>query len=279
MEFEIFGILVRLLLGLIIGFCIGLTGVGGGVLVLPALTVAIGLPASVAVGTANLYAFVTKANATYHHFKLKTVDVPISIAFLLGAIPANVAVSSLINYYVAKVYDNPQAWQNFQAGLRHFIAFVVLGCAVLLILNLIRKQKTVCEKGNRMSSRLKKHSFGRRIIALLLGLLIGALIGSTSIGGGVLIVPLLIIFFRLSASQTVGTSIFVAVVLTLVSSVIYGTHGQIDIKTAIVMAIGSMVAVPAGSKLSVKLPEKLLQTIVIGIIFLAGILMILEQAH
>ncbi len=73
-------IIVQLILGVVIGFSIGLTGIGGGVLVLPSLTLILGLPPSVAAGTASLYAFLTKIQATVEHFRLKTETGLASIA-------------------------------------------------------------------------------------------------------------------------------------------------------------------------------------------------------
>ena len=49
--------------------------------------------------------------------------------------------------------------------------------------------------------------------------------------------------------------------------------------TAVVMSVGSLVGVPPGSKLSVKLPDKLLQSIVIVLIFIAAVLMIFKNGH
>ena len=47
--------------------------------------------------------------------------------------------------------------------------------------------------------------------------------------------------------------------------------------TAVVMSAGSLIGVPPGSKLSVKMPDKLLQGIVIGLIFIAAVLMIIKH--
>ena len=69
----------RLVLGILIGFCIGMTGVGGGVLVLPALTILLRMNPVVAVGTASFYAFLTKVSATFHHIKLKISHCPAHI--------------------------------------------------------------------------------------------------------------------------------------------------------------------------------------------------------
>lgn len=278
MDISVLDVVLRLFLGGVIGFCIGLSGIGGGVLVLPSLTLILGLPASAAVGTANLYAFLTKANASYHHVRLKTIDYSTTLLFLAGAIPADIIVSAGINRYVAHVQDNPAAWSAFQEGLRIFIVGTVLACVVLLVINLFRR-KPAAGSSSCMERFTAKVPGGRETLAVLLGVVVGGLIGSTSIGGGVLIVPMLILVFGLSPSRTVGTSIGIAVVLTLLSAIVYGTSGQLDVVTALIMAVGSLLGVPAGSKLSVKLPARLLQGIVIAIILVAAAMMAFQQGH
>ena len=88
------------------------------------------------------------------------------------------------------------------------------------------------------------------------------------------------ILFGLEARRTVGSSIFIAVVLTLLTSLIYGSKGgAMDWTTAAVMSAGSLAGVSPGSKLSVKMPDKLLQGIVITLIFIAAVLMIFKNGH
>jgi len=70
------------------------------------------------------------------------------------------------------------------------------------------------------------------------------------------------------------------VVLTLLTSAIYGSKGgAMDWTTAVVMSAGSLAGVPAGSKLSVKMPDKILQGIVIVLIFIAAVLMIFKNGR
>ena len=114
----------------------------------------------------------------------------------------------------------------------------------------------------------------KKLVAILMGAVIGALIASTSVGGGILIVPMLIIIFGLTAVETVGSSIFIAVVLTLLSSLVYAGSSQLDLSTAIIMAAGSLVGVPVGARYSKRLPDRLLQLIITGIVCLAGGLML-----
>jgi len=274
-DFGIEGLALRLVAGTFIGFCIGLTGVGGGVLVIPTLTLLFKLPASVAVGTASLYSFITKVSATFHHYKLKTVDTMTATWFLVGAIPTNIAVATGINAAVHRLGSESDAIVHFQSGLKLFIAYVIIASCVLLVINMIRGLRDQANSGvSKLAYAVTSSKVRHRTTAALLGTIVGALIGSTSVGGGVIIVPMLIFFFGMTSSRTVGTSILIAVVLTLVTSAVFLIGGEMDITTAICMAAGSLVGVPLGSKLSVKLPDKILKMVVVAVIITAAVLML-----
>jgi uncharacterized membrane protein YfcA len=274
-DFGIEGLILRLVAGTFIGFCIGLTGVGGGVLVIPTLTLLFKLPASTAVGTASLYSFITKVSATFHHYKLKTVDTFTATWFLVGAIPTNIAVAAAINAAVHRLGSESDAIVQFQSQLKLFIAYVIIASCVLLIINMVRglKSREESDIGD-LVRKVTATKVRHRTTAALLGTIVGALIGSTSVGGGVIIVPMLIFFFGLASSRTVGTSILIAVVLTLVTSAVFLIGGEMALATAVSMAVGSMAGVPLGSKLSVKLPDRVLKVVVVAVIITAAVLML-----
>lgn len=266
-DLTIIEIALRLLLGLVIGFCIGLTGVGGGVLVLPALTLILRIDPIAAVGTTTLFAFLTKITATLHHCKLKTIDWGISLRFLVGAVPSNIITSVWVSGHGGDVH--------FKQALTRFIVGVVFFSVFIMVLNMItRSRPRVIEKERELAEHIQEKKVVRIEVCILLGAICGGLIGATSIGGGVLIVPMLIILFGLPASRTVGTAIFIAFILTMVTSLIYGTHGEQDHVTAIVMAAGSLGGVYYGSKLSVKIPELFLRAIVVVLVLVAAIMML-----
>ncbi len=268
-DFGLVGFLVRLLLGLVIGFCIGLTGIGGGVLVLPALTVLLQLDPIKAVGTTTLYAFLTKIIATIHHIKLKTIDWNISLKFLAGAVPATLATALWISQQGAD-YEFQAALANFIVG----IVFFAVGVIILDTINRIRSRSTehmLAEHGCR-------HPQWLAVLSAALGVFCGGLVGATAIGGGVLIVPMFIIFFKLTASRTVGSAIFIAFIMTMLTSLVYGTRGEQDAATSIVMSAGSIAGVRLGSRLSVRVPDLLLRGLVIGLALLGAIMMLFNVA-
>jgi uncharacterized membrane protein YfcA len=269
-DLSIMDIVVRLVLGLLIGFCIGLTGVGGGVLVLPALTVILRIDPIIAVGTTTLYAFLTKITATLHHFKLKTIDWGTSFRFLAGAVPANIITA----LWVSRQGTN----DAFKDSLRTFIVCVVFFSVGMMIFNIISQTRSSVEAKERsLADRINGHRILRNGLSILMGIICGGLIGATAVGGGVLIVPMLIILFGLPASRTVGSAIFIAFILTLSTSVIYGTRGEQDTVTAVIMSLGSLAGVFYGSKLSVRLPETLLRIIVVALVLAAAVMMLFGQ--
>jgi len=62
------------LLGLVIGFLVGLTGLGGGALMTPALILVLGMEPMAAVGTDLVYASITKMAGAYKHVRLGNVN-------------------------------------------------------------------------------------------------------------------------------------------------------------------------------------------------------------
>ncbi|MCK4564811.1 MAG: sulfite exporter TauE/SafE family protein [Verrucomicrobia bacterium] len=267
---EIWEIALRLAMGGAIGFCIGLTGVGGGVLGLQATTLLLRMDPIMAVGTTSLYISLTNISASFHHAKLKNIAWTAVVRFLAGAIPANILVSQ----WISAQGDNT----GFQHALKTFIIGIVFFSVVVMTIDAINTlRKKAKDEELQLASKIQQHWIFRNVLCVLLGALIGGLIGATSVGGGVLIVPMLIIVFGFSAARTVGTSTFIAMVLTMATALIYGKGGALEASTAIIMAIGSLAGVRPGTRLSVKLPDQLLRLIMIGLILIAAIMMLTNR--
>ena len=112
----------------------------------------------------------------------------------------------------------------------------------------------------------------------------------TGIGGGALILPALIhilgiapisvvgtsfmLSFDSSCKQAVGTSIFISVIISALGGIIYLMHGNVEILSAILLCVGSLPGVRLGSRLTERIPEQILITIVIIVITLSGMSML-----
>ena len=288
MELEVLRTVVQLVSGALIGACIGMTGIGGGVLLLPVLTLGFGLPSTVAVGTAHLYSCLCKLPAVFFHFRQGTIRFRTSAYFLAGAVPVSVAVALWITGYAGGMDPTDPAWRELQANLRQFIAAVVMLSGLLILWHMFMRPGARAPAGpadpadqagladqadpaNQADQRSSARVTGAKItLVVVLGAVIGGLIASTSVGSGILIVPLMIIIFRLTAVDTVGSSIFIALALTFTSSIIYAGSSQLDLAIAVTMAAGSLVGVPLGVRMSRRIPERYLQITITGLVLVAG---------
>ncbi len=290
MDLEVLKTVVQLVSGALIGACIGMTGIGGGVLLLPVLTLGFGLPSTVAVGTAHLYSCLCKLPAVFFHFRQGTIRFRTSAYFLAGAVPVSVTVALWITGYAGDMDPADPAWRELQTNLRHFIAAVVMLSGLLILWHMFMRpgsravtseadqavqaatgQADQATQADQAVQRISARVTGAKIVlAVALGAVIGGLIASTSVGSGILIVPLMIIIFRLTAVDTVGSSIFIALSLTFTSSIIYAGSSQLDLAIAVIMATGSLVGVPLGVRMSRRIPERSLQITITGLVLVAG---------
>jgi hypothetical protein len=264
-------IVIDLFFGGLLGFVIGLTGVGGGVLTVPVLILILRLDPIQAVGTASFYAVLTKIYAGIRHFRQGTINLHVGLRFLAINLPgvalAAVAVKSAKASLSADGVATLETWVTYA-----IIASITFSIGALLV----------------DYSKLKGNVFavGRgRIAKWICVFLIGAVMGVTSVGGGVLIIPALLLFYR-ETEKYVGTSIFVAVLSMMIMSIIYafvggggghGSAGDVNVKVAALMAVGSLVGTHYGTSLSKRLGPQRLQRVVVGVVVLAVIMMLIDH--
>src|SRR3954469_23501091 len=91
-------LVLKILVGFVVGILIGLSGVGGGVLLLPVLIFGLRVPAIIAVGSDALFNFFTKIPASLMHLKKGTVRRKVVIALALGSVPGSIAGVNLLMY-------------------------------------------------------------------------------------------------------------------------------------------------------------------------------------
>lgn len=113
---------------------------------------------------------------------------------------------------------------------------------------------------------------------IILGLAAGALSGLIGIGGGIIIIPALVIFFGLSQKMAQGTTLALLVPpIGFLAALTYYKHGFVDIKFAILIIIGFIVGSLIGAKFAVKLPTEILTKVFAISIILIGIKMLFNK--
>lgn len=254
--------------GGLLGFFIGLTGVGGGVLTVPTLILLMKLEPIAAVGTASLYAVLTKIWATIQHYRQGTINTAVGIRLFATILPGVILGSVAIKW--SKLSLPPSGIETLQQFVSYLVIVSIAFSLVALFCDYSRVENKFAE--SRTGNVLKFSGL----------FLVGAIMGLTSIGGGILLIPSLLLFYR-ETTRYVGTSIFVAVLAMAVMSALYGFIGRnetvsdVNLSVAAWMSVGSLVGVHYGATLSKKIAPQRLQKMVIAVIVLALVMMLVDR--
>jgi hypothetical protein len=115
------------------------------------------------------------------------------------------------------------------------------------------------------------------IILIIIGLLAGILSGLVGVGGGILMIPLLIIFLGLTQHQAQGTALFAMLPpIGILAAINYYKEGFVKWEYAIVIAFTFVIGGYLGSKLSLSLPPQMVRRI-FGIIMLLGAIKLISS--
>ena len=113
---------------------------------------------------------------------------------------------------------------------------------------------------------------------ILIGIRAGILSGLVGVGGGIVMVPLLVLLLGFSQHQAQGTSLAVLVVpVTAMAVYNYYKAGYIDWRYAAVIAVFFVIGGFFGSKLAVSLDQKMLKKIFGVILLLIAGKMLIEK--
>lgn len=110
------------------------------------------------------------------------------------------------------------------------------------------------------------------VMLITIGLLAGVLSGLVGVGGGIIMVPLLVLFFSMTQHQAQGTSLAVlSVPVTALAAFTYFKQGHLNIKFALIIAVFFIVGSFFGSKIALQLDQKMLKKIfAVILILIAG---------
>ncbi len=250
------------LVGMLVGFFVGLTGVGGGVLLAPVL-IYMGIQPSVAVGTDLVYGSVTKLVGTVRNVREKRVDWNWALALAVGSLPAGLAGSYLVQW----LKKNDAGAEKF---LLHSLGLVLTLAAVLNLVSALylrgREVQTVAD--------WTPTNWLNRLRVALLGAVIGFLVGLTSVGSGSLFAMMLMLTSRLPVQRLIGTDIAHAMLLVAVASVAHLDIGTVDLNLATNLLVGSIPGVLIGGSLTGVVPPHPLKVGLCVLVLAAGVKML-----
>lgn len=237
--------------GAIVGLVVGLTGVGGGSLMTPLLTM-LGIPLHTAIGTDLLYASISKTGSAIIHHRHRNIDWRITMTLAAGSIPAAVlTVWSL------------RTWFPDAASYKHILTTALGFMLLLTALSLLLRPWIQ----RRMQAQTPRHSPFRHFLAshttaatVIMGVALGILVTLSSVGAGVFGVMVLVTLFpALAMIRVIGTDVTHAVLLTLVAGLGHMSMGNVDWRLLALLLTGSLPMIVIGTFWSSRMHENVIR--------------------
>lgn len=257
-----------ILAGVLVGFCVGITGVGGGSLMTPILITLFKIEPHIAIGTDLLYASISKFCGSLVHAKKLNIVWPIVLWLAIGSIPASLATTWVLDHYLSQS-------TQYKIVLTTVLGFMLTLTGISIIFR-AHIEKFFSRFGQKLDDaeienerqRLKE----KRFYILLMGLVLGVFVTLSSVGAGAFgIMALIIMFPNLPMIRIIGSDVVHAVVLTLVAGIGHMNSGNVDFNLLMWLLAGSIPAIVVGTLLSSHLPEKIIRKILGITLFALGL--------
>jgi uncharacterized membrane protein YfcA len=230
------------LIGLAAGVFAGLFGIGGGVVIVPALILAAGFPLVTATGT-SLAAILLPVGilGVIAYYRARIIDVRASIYLALGLV-ASVALG---------------AWlaNTLPAGVMQKLYAVFLLYVSWNFIEPIRRIRRLWGKSEAAKSEPEAPPRPPAPVLVAVGLAAGVMAGLFGIGGGNIIVPVLIVALKYPAKRAIATSLGALLPpIGLPGILYYHKAGTLDLTAAAWIALGLLLGTVFGAKITIKLP-------------------------
>jgi uncharacterized protein len=247
--------------GFLVGIVVGLTGMGGGALMTPAL-IFLGVGDAATVVTADLTAAaVYKTGGAVVHHREGTPNLALAKWLIVGSVPTALLGPYLIKWLTA---DADELDRVLKLSIGFALLLAALTYALRLWINL-RRVRAGTHSGD-------ENPAVRVVPTLLVGALGGLLVGITSVGSGsVIMISLLMLYPGLSAAKLVGTDLVQAVPLVLAAAISnIAIHG-IDWGVLIPLLIGSVPGTIIGSRLAPRVPQSVIRRGIVVVLTMSGV--------
>ena len=227
--------------GLLVGICVGLTGVGAGSLMAPLLILVFKVDPLVAIGSDLLYSAPTKLVGAFIHARQRTVDWQLTTNLSIGGI-----VGILLGWFIVQHFRNYEDPVALARTVRHWVGLAVLASAVLTVASMYIF---------RMAWTNDTQPF-KKIPVMILGVFVGVTVMTTSVGAGAITMPFLCLLLRSHKTQLlIGSDLAFSFVIATIAAALQYHLSNVNVGISAAMLVGSVPGVIIGSRLTTRVPD------------------------
>ncbi len=239
--------------GLLVGFTVGLTGMGGGALMTPMLVLLFNVNPLAAVSSDIVASVVMKPIGGSVHLRRGTVHTGIVRWLMVGSIPSAFAGVLLLN----QLGSGP----DLERRLKAMLGFALLVAASAMTVKLLLQAR-------RHTESVGPADIAVRILpTIAVGVVGGLIVGLTSVGSGSLMIVLLLALYpRLQTSALVGTDLVQAVPLVASAALGHLLFGDFQLGLTMSLLVGCAPGVYAGARLSSRAPDHAIRPVLVAVL-------------
>ena len=236
--------------GLLAGFLAGLFGVGGGILIVPGLVLAAGMDQRLAHGTSLAAVLPISIASLVTYATHDNVDWTVALWLSLGAVGGAVIGTKLLHVLPHRTLGLLFAGILLLSAVRLFVAVDADG----------RSDLTVAG--------------GIALVAV--GLVTGILAGLLGVGGGIVMVPAMILLFGIPPVVAKGTSAAVIVPTAVIGTWRNRTMGNADLRAAGVIGVAGIVTAALGATIADKMSDALSNVLFATLLVVVAVRLLLQ---
>ena len=258
--------------GVLVGFVVGLTGMGGGALMTPILILFFGVDPVTAVSSDLIVSLFMKPVGAAVHLRRGTVNMRLVKWLVVGSVPAAIAGVLIITTINR---NNPG-----DDTVANFIK-IALGVALLLSVAtmvgkaLVSLRQHYRDQAAGIVGRTGDSVFEisvKPLPTILIGMIGGVVVGMTSVGSGsLIIVGLLLLYPTLRAGGLVGTDLVQAVPLVGAAALTYVILGEFHAEVTFALLIGALPGVFLGARVSSRGQAGIIRRALVVVLFASGL--------
>jgi len=231
-------------IGAAAGLLTGLMGVGGGILLVPAMVFLMGFDQHKAHGTSLAVMLPIVAATLAPYWLARQVDVRISAELAVGGV-----IGAVIGAKIANALPASRLKQLF--GILFFLV------AVGMIYKGVRATFWVGHPA--APSHFITDGTMAALVVAVVGLFAGGISGLLGVGGGLIMVPAVVFLLGLDQKMAQGISLLVIIPVALSGALIHSTKGNIDLRQGKWLAVGGIAGGVLGGNLACRFPSGVLQ--------------------
>jgi uncharacterized protein len=255
--------------GLVIGFVVGMTGMGGGALMTPALVLFFGVQPLAAVSSDLVASALMKPFGGLVHLRRGTVALPLVLWLCAGSIPA--AFSGVL--VLRALGEGADIEAVVERALGAALLLAAAGLVVKAYLSLTGRSRN--GRDERADAAAPGGVRVRPLPTLAVGVVGGLVVGMTSVGSGsLMIVALLLLYPALKMAQLVGTDLVQAVPLVAAAALGHLLFGDFQLTVTVSLLLGAIPGVILGAHASSRAPSGIVRRALALVLLASGLKML-----